>query len=136
MMRRQKKLRLTDTLIGQGTTMDGHLTCQTNLRIEGHFQGEIEASGTVTIGEQGVATANIQARELMIAGKVYGDVTTKGKLIITSKGQFHGNYHGSSIIIHEGGIFSGESRMEKLEPRSIVQDSEIPVAKKNKKQAG
>jgi len=135
-MRRQKKLRLTDTLIGQGTTIDGHLTCQTNLRIEGHFQGEIEASGTVTVGEQGVATANIQARELVIAGKVYGDVTTKGKLIITGKGQFHGNYQGSSIIIHEGGIFSGESRMEKSEPLSIVQDPELPVAKKNKKQAG
>jgi cytoskeletal protein CcmA (bactofilin family) len=136
MLGRNKKLRQIDTLIGQGTTIEGQMKCQSSLRIDGKFHGEIEATGNVVIGEHGIAESNIHAREVIIAGKVLGDVTTKGHLMIMSSGQLHGNYAGPSIIIHEGAVFNGESRIEKIEPLSMMQESESSTSHKNNKQAG
>lgn len=136
MLRRNKKLRQIDTLIGQGTTIEGRVICQSSMRIDGKFQGEIEAVGNVVIGEHGIAESNIHAREVTIAGKVIGDVTTKGHLMIMSSGQLHGNYTGPSIVIHEGAVFNGESKIEKTEPRSIMQETETSTSEKSKKQAG
>ncbi|OAB39387.1 cell division protein [Paenibacillus macquariensis subsp. defensor] len=108
----------TDTLIGQGCEVTGKIQCEANLRIEGSFNGEIESHGDITVGENAVARSNIQAREVVIAGKVYGDVATTGKLTITATGQMFGDVSASSLIIMEGGALSGTSTMSQPEPVS------------------
>lgn len=108
----------TDTLIGQGSEVTGKLNCEANLRIEGNFNGEIESQGDVTVGEYAVARSNIQAREVVIAGKVYGDIATLGKLTITATGQMFGDVTASSLIIMEGGTLSGTSTMNSVDPAS------------------
>ncbi|TVY01112.1 bactofilin family protein [Cohnella terricola] len=108
----------TDTLIGAGTEMNGLLKSEAGVRIEGAYQGDIESKGDIVIGEGGVAKSNITARDVTIAGKVYGDVHTFGKLIITATGQLHGNSHAAILRVHEGGILNGSSRMERGESRT------------------
>ena len=97
----------TDSLIGHGGTLEGKVHCDTNLRIEGNFSGEILCEGTVTVGEQGTVHASIEAQELIIAGKVYGDVTAQRKLILTGTGQLHGNIAAGSLSITEGSLLNG-----------------------------
>ncbi len=106
----------TDTLIGQGSEVTGKLNCEANLRIEGTFNGEIESQGDVTVGEYAVARSTIQAREVIIAGKVYGDIAATGKLTITATGQMYGDVTASSLIIMEGGALSGTSTMNLSDP--------------------
>ncbi|CAM2979357.1 polymer-forming cytoskeletal protein [Paenibacillus sediminis] len=103
----------THTLIGQGSEIQGILMCEANLRIEGTFQGEIECTGDIVIGEDGVARSNIIANGVIVAGKVYGDIRTQGRLTITSTGQVYGNVIASSLVIAEGGLLNGASKMEK-----------------------
>jgi len=103
----------TDSLIGRGTEVEGALACQANVRIEGKFSGVIESSACVTVGEHAEARSDISAREVIIAGKVYGDVQAEGRLTITSTGQMFGNVlAASSLVIAEGGILNGSSKME------------------------
>ncbi|CAH0118925.1 polymer-forming cytoskeletal protein [Paenibacillus sp. CECT 9249] len=101
----------TDTLIGYGTQIEGKIVCETNLRIEGNFTGEIECARDVTIGENGSAHSNISAADIVIAGLVHGNIHAKGKLTITPTGRLHGNFTSASVIIHEGALFVGESKM-------------------------
>lgn len=101
----------TDTLIGYGTQIEGKIVCETSLRIEGSFKGEIECSRDVTIGENGAAHSNIDAVDIVIAGEVRGNIHAKGKLTITPTGRLHGNFTSASIIIHDGAVFVGESKM-------------------------
>ncbi|RED65091.1 bactofilin family protein [Cohnella lupini] len=108
---------VTDTLIGAGTEMNGHLKSIAGVRIEGAYHGDIESKGDIVIGEGGMAKSNITARDVTIAGKVYGDVHTKGKLIITATGQLHGNSLAAILLVQEGGILNGTSHMEREEPR-------------------
>lgn len=102
----------TDTLIGPGSEMEGVLQCEDNLRIDGRFNGAIESQGCVTIGEHAIARSNISAREVIVAGKVYGDVTAESRLTITSTGQMYGDVYAASLIVMEGGVLNGASRME------------------------
>ncbi|MGM1048618.1 MAG: bactofilin family protein [Bacillota bacterium] len=102
----------TSTLISQGSHVEGALNCDADLRIDGKFNGTIESQGNVTIGESAVARSNISAKEVIIAGKVYGDIAAEGKLTITPTGQMHGDVIASSLIIMEGGVLNGASHME------------------------
>jgi cytoskeletal protein CcmA (bactofilin family) len=102
----------TDTLIGEGTIFEGNFKSVASIRIEGHIRGDIECDGDVVVGEKGVANSNITARDVILAGKVQGNVVTKGKLTITSSGFLVGNTAAAALIIDEGGIFQGTSSMD------------------------
>ena len=101
----------TDTVIGEGTNFEGRIKSEASLRIEGHLTGDIECIGDVIIGEHGMVKSNINARNVTIAGVVSGNVTTKGTLNITATGQLFGNTISHSLVISEGGIFQGQSKM-------------------------
>lgn len=105
----------TDTLIGHGTEMDGHLKSEAGIRIDGTFTGDIDCKGDLVIGEKGEANSTITARDVTIAGKVRGDVHTRGKLVITSSGQLHGDSYAATLIVQEGGVLNGSSKMERAE---------------------
>ncbi|WP_371860558.1 bactofilin family protein [Paenibacillus chibensis] len=116
----------TDSLIGRGTEVEGALSCEANVRVEGKFNGVIESRACVTIGEHAEARSDISAREVIIAGKVYGDVQADGKLTITSTGQMFGDVlAASSLVIAEGGILNGSSKME---PKKNEQPDAAPAA--------
>jgi cytoskeletal protein CcmA (bactofilin family) len=74
--------------------------------------GDIECTGDITVGEHGVVKSNINARNIIIAGSVHGNIVTKGVLKITSTGKLYGNTTAASLMIDEGGIFQGTSKME------------------------
>lgn len=111
MWKKKTAYRSTDSLIGHGGTLEGKVFCDTNLRIEGTFSGEIECNGSVTVGEQGIVRSSITAEEIVIAGKVYGDVTANRRLIMTGSGQLHGNIITGKLTIMEGGLLSGSVAM-------------------------
>ncbi|WP_438347575.1 bactofilin family protein [Paenibacillus sp. FA6] len=121
--RSERELTATDTLIGQGSEITGKLNCDANLRIEGKFNGQIESQGDVIVGEFAEARSNIQAKEVIIAGKVYGDIAASGKLTITPTGQMFGDVSSSSLIIMEGGALSGTSTMSPPESKAVSDKS-------------
>jgi|HigsolmetaAR203D_1030402.scaffolds.fasta_scaffold00393_5 cytoskeletal protein CcmA (bactofilin family) len=116
----------TDTLIGEGTVLEGNLKSEASIRIEGKIVGDIECKGDVTIGQKGVAHSNIQARSVIIAGSVRGNVTAQQSLSIHSTGKLQGNISTQKLVISEGGVFMGNSKMtseagkEKDKPESGV----------------
>ncbi|MEX2459865.1 MAG: polymer-forming cytoskeletal protein [Paenibacillaceae bacterium] len=103
---------ITDTLVGEGSQFEGRIKSEASLRIEGMVTGDMECTGDVTVGEHGVVKSNITARNIVIAGSVHGNIMTKGTLKITSTGKLHGNTTAASLMIDEGGIFQGTSKME------------------------
>ncbi len=102
----------TDTLVGEGTTVEGKIITNASLRIEGKVIGDIECTGDVTIGEKGHVHSIINARNVFNAGRIDGSVITKGKLTITSKGIVNGSISVGSLHVSEGGVFRGDCAME------------------------
>jgi len=101
---------MTDTLIGEGTVFHGNLRSEGGVRIEGTVAGDIECKGDLTVGEKGVAESNISARNVSIIGTVRGSVSA-GKLVLYAKGRLYGDVVCSSLVIEEGALFEGTSKM-------------------------
>ncbi|MFS0723887.1 bactofilin family protein [Paenibacillus sp. 1P07SE] len=113
MFKENKRYSSADTLIGQGTVIEGKLTCEGDLRIEGEHRGDLECKGEIIVGECGVARSTLVSRDLTVAGIVYGEVQTTGRLIITASGQIHGSVSTTALIIQEGGQLTGHCTMIK-----------------------
>src|SRR5690554_5597053 len=101
----------TDTLIGEGTVFEGNIKSEASIRVEGNITGDIECKGDVTIGDNGNAKSGISARNVIIAGIVHGNIKTTEKLTITKTGKLYGNTTSKTLIIDDGGIFMGNSKM-------------------------
>ncbi|WP_195574333.1 bactofilin family protein [Paenibacillus sp. 1001270B_150601_E10] len=102
-----------DTLISNGTHVEGQLNVPSNLRIDGSFHGDISCKGTIVIGEQGDVHAKVSANDIIISGVMNGEIRCEGKLTITSTGTLNGNCESQWIIIQEGGILNGTSLTER-----------------------
>jgi cytoskeletal protein CcmA (bactofilin family) len=111
---------LTETVIGEGTLIEGKVVLKAGLRVEGRVTGDIECAGDVTVGKTAVLHSNVTARDVRIAGTVHGNVSSGRKLLITPTGQLFGSIDVQTVTIMEGGIFQGTSRME---PRALPADA-------------
>lgn len=100
-----------DTLIGEGTVIEGRIIARTSIRIEGAIHGDIECAGDVVLGSSAVARSIVSARSVSNAGIVHGSITAKERLYITKTGQVFGKVCAASLIIAEGGVLEGESKM-------------------------
>lgn len=101
----------TDTYIGPGSAFEGRLESNGSIRIEGRVSGSVHSKGDVSIGENGIVEADIQARNIVIAGTVTGNVQATEKLTIKPKGQLTGDILTALLEINEGARYEGTSRM-------------------------
>ncbi len=77
-----KKVAEISTIIGKETIFEGNLTVNSSIRIDGQVNGKVICSGDVTIGKEGLVKNSITARNLIVAGKVFGDVKVENKVHI------------------------------------------------------
>ncbi|MFS1511283.1 bactofilin family protein [Chengkuizengella sp. SCS-71B] len=110
----------TDTLIGEGSVLDGNIKSEASIRIDGKIVGDIHCEGDVIIGESGIAISNITARNITVVGKIEGNVETK-KLQISSTGKLYGNISTSVLAIEDGGEFEGTSKMNIDQSKAEIQ---------------
>lgn len=117
----EKKLTEISTIIGEETTVEGTLNVNSSIRIDGKVYGEIKCSGDVTVGKDGYVENSITARNLLIAGKVKGNVKVEQKVHIYDTGHLDGKAEMSVIVIDEKGFFRGESVMNGHNQVKIVE---------------
>ncbi len=96
------------TLIGRSMRVVGDIYCEEDLYIDGEVDGAVEVSGSkVTVGPNGKAKSNIKAEEVIILGKVQGDIDASSKITIRKDGSLVGNIRTSGIVIDDDAYFKG-----------------------------
>lgn len=99
-------------MIGQGITIAGDITADTDLKVDGHVQGRIiQSSKCVEIGESGHVAANIKANVVKIGGEVSGDIAGVEKVTITRTGRVQGNVIAPRVVLEDGSLFRGSIEM-------------------------
>lgn len=89
---------ITSTILIKGAVSGSE-----DLYIDGEVQGTIELSnGRVTIGPHGKIAADVDAREIVIRGKVTGSLMGRERVEIGSTGEVHGDISTLRISIGEG----------------------------------
>ena len=96
--------------LDRGTKINGKLRFESAARIDGTVDGEIDGK-EITIGESGVATAQIRADTIVVHGKVKGEITATNRIEIHPTAKIVGNIAAPKLIIHDGAIFEGQCSM-------------------------
>ncbi len=89
-----------------------------NLKINGNFSGSLETKGTLTIGSSAEVHSDINGENIIIAGKVTGDIVANKMLVLMPTSVLKGTITTPKLNIVEGAIFQGNCQMLEPEFRS------------------
>jgi cytoskeletal protein CcmA (bactofilin family) len=94
--------------IGKSLVVKGEVSGSESLYIDGKVEGSINLPGNrVTVGRNGQVAANILAREVVVLGKVRGNITASDRVDIRSEGSLTGDVAAARISIEDGAYFKG-----------------------------
>ena len=94
--------------IGKSLTIKGEVTGSESLYIDGRIEGTINLPGNrVTVGRNGQVAASINAREIVVLGKVRGNCQASDRIDIRSEGSLTGDVIAARISIEDGAFFKG-----------------------------
>jgi cytoskeletal protein CcmA (bactofilin family) len=99
-----------ETVLGANSVVEGHLRSTANVRLDGTFTGTLEITGNVLVGETARITADVNARNISIAGAVRGNVSGK-KVQILRTGRVWGDIHAQALTTEEGAFLDGKITM-------------------------
>jgi cytoskeletal protein CcmA (bactofilin family) len=119
--------------IGKSLVIKGEVSGSESLYIDGRVEGSINLAGNrVTIGRNGVVAANINAREIVVLGKVRGNLTASDRVDIRSDGSLTGDVIAARISIEDGAFFKGGIDIRKggqpQQQKANGEDKSIPAA--------
>ena len=99
------------SLLSKKVNIVGEIEGNEDLHVEGRFKGAINITGNIFVGQTGVVEADIEADNIVIQGKIHGNVLARKQLEIQSLGELIGDCSAQSINIKEGAVFEGRSKM-------------------------
>jgi cytoskeletal protein CcmA (bactofilin family) len=102
--------------IGRSVVIKGEVSGTESLYIDGRIEGTVNfAEHRVTIGRNGSVAANISAREVVILGKVHGNIQCSDRLDIRSEGALTGDVVTQRISVEDGAILKGSVQVRAVE---------------------
>jgi|ERR1700733_11349969 cytoskeletal protein CcmA (bactofilin family) len=94
--------------IGRSLVIKGEISGAESLYVDGKIEGTINlADNRVTVGRNGVVAANITAREVVIMGKVTGNIQCSDRLDIRAEGSLAGDVTTMRISVEDGAVLKG-----------------------------
>jgi cytoskeletal protein CcmA (bactofilin family) len=81
------------------------------LHIDGEFEGDILNCERLEIGEHGVMRADVEVKEAVVMGRVYGNIRALGSIEMKSGARVEGDLAGLSIAMELGVHFTGRCSM-------------------------
>ncbi len=97
--------------IVEGSSVEGDLVCESNLRIDGKVKGTVKTNSRLVIGENGLVEGDVTCKEGEIEGKVQGSVNASELTALRSTARIEGDIETKKLAIEEGAVFTGNCKM-------------------------
>jgi len=121
--------------IGKSMVVKGEITGAESIYIDGRVEGCISLAGNrITIGCHGAVAANINAREIVVLGKVRGNLVASDRVNIRGTGSLIGDVVAQRISIEDGAFFNGDIDIRR--PGRKINDDARQVPARERKAAG
>jgi len=98
-------------VIGSKTTVNGTVSGDEDVLVEGVVEGEVKISRSLAIGPGGRVNASVEARSVVVSGELNGNCSVSERVEIQSTGRMTGDIRAPKIVIAEGAVFRGNSDM-------------------------
>ncbi len=98
------------TVLTADAEFKGSLAFTGELQLNGRLEGSIESDGgTLTIGEEALVKADIRVNDIIVYGKVQGNITAEGRIELRGKAHVYGDIRSNRVVVDDGVIFVGRS---------------------------
>lgn len=112
-------------MIGVGTTIEGNISSNENIRFDGILIGNLTTKGKVFVGQSGKVTGEIKCKNCEVEGTVEGRMNIEELLSLRSMSRIYGEIKTSKLAIEPGAILTGKCDM------GGKKESESEAIKKN-----
>jgi cytoskeletal protein CcmA (bactofilin family) len=93
-----------------GSHLRGELHFEDTFRIDGKITGKVDSDGDLYVGERGQVEGEVRVGRLFVSGKVHAVVQAQ-RVEVAPGGQLRGEVVTPCLVIDEGALFEGQSRM-------------------------
>lgn len=127
---------LLNSTIGEGSVFEGKFYISGSLKIDGKFEGEIKTDDELVVGESGKVKTNIEARSVVVAGVVVGNITAREEVRLLETAKVLGDIYAPSINIMKGVVFKGNTCITGAHKRDVekfIEDNYSGVSAKENK---
>ena len=100
-----------NTLLGSGSSFRGTLMVSGTLRIDGEFEGDILNCDRLEIGEHGIMRADVEVKDALIIGRVYGNIRALGSIEMRAGARVEGDVAALTVAMEQGVRFTGRCTM-------------------------
>lgn len=104
-----------NTIIGKDASLKGTINCKGLIRIDGLAEGTISNKGDVVIGEGGRVKADLEGRNITIAGNYEGTLVAEGRLEIKKTATVVGVLKANTLLVEDGAVMTGSMEMKHKE---------------------
>ena len=95
-------------VIAEGTYIEGKITSNTNIRIDGSIKGILDCQEKLVMGETGLVEGTISTKDAIITGTFNGDLVVKGTLHLKSTAIINGDITAQFLVVDEGAKYFGK----------------------------
>lgn len=95
----------------EGTVIEGDIRCESNIRIDGHFTGNLSTKGRLVVGPAGKIDGTVQCQNAEIEGLVKGKLQVQVLLSLKSSARVEGDIFTDKLSIEPGATFTGACSM-------------------------
>lgn len=99
------------TTIAAGTTVNGDVESESDMRIDGNVIGNIICKSKIVLGENAIVQGDIQSANADIFGTINGNAKVSDLLCLKSKSTINGNLTTGKLLIEPNAVFNGQCNM-------------------------
>ncbi|MDD3686650.1 MAG: polymer-forming cytoskeletal protein [Bacteroidales bacterium] len=98
-------------IIGNGTTINGDVVSNGDIRIDGGLTGNLVTKAKLVLGSTGKILGEINCKNSEVSGQIDGKITVEELLVLKASAKIFGDIITSRISIEPGAIFTGTCNM-------------------------
>ena len=127
----RKQAEKIETMIGQGTLIEGNVKGINSLLINGTITGNVSTEMTIRVGTTGIIKGNVKANSALIGGVIEGDLDAQESAVLGPKSRLLGDLKTARLKIEEGATFEGRSVMLSKNGNSDSDENELDKGEPN-----
>jgi cytoskeletal protein CcmA (bactofilin family) len=114
--------------LGASLEIKGKISGEEDLQIDGKVEGPISLEGRrLTVGRTGQLNSEITAGEVIVHGKVAGNLRARDRVEIKKDGSVIGNIEAARISIEDGAYFKGRIEIDRPKPQTAVDSDSVGI---------
>ena len=102
---------LVGAVLSSGVSITGSVKFRDQLVIDGEVKGNIDSTGTLTIGKYAHIRGDIKTKSATVQGTVEGDIVASERCELQSGCSFHGDIEAPRLVVNEDATFVGSAKV-------------------------